>query len=84
MFKKIKKTFKKGEITLFKALRFDSPSYDYKFLEGNDEAQLHLKLVESYFQEQPGAIRVLLTKSYLFIKKTLKFTLRKIKRLVRS
>lgn len=78
MFKFLRYVFKKSEIRLFKLLRFDSPTYDYSVPKSGNEQSLHLMMVESYFNEQPGFFRIAVTAGYLFTKKATKFALRKI------
>ncbi len=74
----LKKKLKKIEIVLFKLLRFDSPYYLYKIPTENNQKNMHAKLIDYYFNEQPGLLRLILTHLYLFIKKAIKFGLRKI------
>lgn len=84
MLKYLKKSFKKIEILLFKLLKFDSTDYDYRVPALKDQRLLHLALIEGYFKEQPGIVRVALIDTYLFFKKAIRFALRKFIKLVRS
>jgi len=79
----IKSFIKRIEIAWFRILKFDSPSYDYELPKSiKGERELHQSLIDSFFQEQPGVIRVLITKVYLFLKKCIRFGFKMIRRVV--
>jgi len=72
---------KKMERLLFNVLRFDVDGYLYVRPRTNDKKKLHSELIDGYFHSQPGAMRTFFIRVYLFIKKTLLFVIRRIKRL---
>lgn len=79
----VKRTLKKGERKFFDVLKFDRLGYRYKRPEGNNPDELRQILIADYFNNQPSAISVAIISCYLFIKKSLLFVLRRVKRMAR-
>lgn len=79
----MRKAVSKIERKLFDLLKFDTLGYDYKKPKSKNPDEIRLVLLDDYFRRQPGLLRTSLVKIYLFVKKSIRFVLRRILRVVR-
>lgn len=76
----MKSMFKKIERAFFDVLKFDLSGYNYVMPASTSAKKIRLELLDGYFQSQPGLIRNIIIKIYLFIKKSILFVLRRLMR----
>lgn len=79
----MRKVVNKIERKLFDLLKFDTLGYDYQKPKSKDPDEIRLVLLNDYFKRQPGLLRISVVKIYLFVKKSVRFVLRRILRFVR-
>jgi hypothetical protein len=73
----IKRIIKKLERLFFNLLKFDTLGYDFVTPKSQNVDQVRAELLNGYFQSQPGFLRIIIIKVYLFLKKSALFVIRR-------